>query len=345
MSATAVAARDGAGGTAAVLAGLRRADARRARWVAAGLAAGLALVSAVALTLGDVHLTAGEVLRALLGGDGPAHVVVVGLRLPRLAMGAAVGAALGLSGALLQSVVRNPLASPDVVGVTGGASAAAVLAIATGATGAAVDSAALVGALGAAALVVGLSGRGVIGTRFVVVGVAVAFAANGVLGYALTRANLTAARSAYMWLVGGVGTATWSEIARVAAVVALAGLALAAARQPLAALRLDDDTALALGARPATVRTGAVVVSALLAAVAVAAAGPVAFVAFVSGPLARRLRGHGPALATAAAVGALVVTAADLAAQHLLGSLQPPAGLITGALGAPVLLWVLVRRR
>ncbi|MDT0165732.1 iron chelate uptake ABC transporter family permease subunit [Actinotalea sp. AC32] len=321
---------------------LRSRDRRRATLVLGSLAVLLAGLALAALSLGAVPLSPAEVVAAL-GGEGSTFVVT-GLRLPRLALAVAVGASLGLSGALLQSVVRNPLASPDIVGLTGGASASAVLAIAAGATGVAVDGAALVGAVGASVLVFTLSGRGVTGTRFVVVGVAVAFLAQGVLGYGLTRASLSEAEQAFFWLVGSVGSAPWGDVARVAGVLAAAAAVLALGRRPLAALALDDDTARAIGGRPVATRVGAILVSSVLAAVAVAVAGPVAFVAFVSGPIARRLRGHGPALVTAALVGAAVVVGADLLAQHgVPGTLRPPVGIVTGALGAPVLVWLLVR--
>lgn len=346
MTASVAPARDGTAGRAeATLPALRRADLRRGLLVVAVLAVALTALGGLALSLGAVALSPAQVLEALVGGPGTeGRFVVTGLRLPRFALGAVVGAALGLAGALLQSVVRNPLASPDIVGLTGGASAAAVLAISLGATGRAVEGAALVGALGAAVAVFALSGRGVTGTRFVVVGVAVAFLAQGFLGYALTRASLTQAESAWFWLVGSVGSASWADVTRLGVAVLAAGALLGLARRPLGALALDDDTARALGARPVATRVGAIVLSSTLAALAVAVAGPVAFVAFVSGPIARRLRGHGPALVTAPLVGALVVVAADLAAQHLVpGSLSPPAGLVTGALGAPFLVWLLVR--
>lgn len=326
------------------LAHLRHRDARRGVVVLVGLVAVLVALAAVALTAGAVPLSPGQLLGALTDPAAEGRFVVTGLRLPRLALGVVVGGALGLAGALLQSVVRNPLASPDIVGITGGAGAAAVLAISAGASGAAVESAALGGALAAAAAVFLLSGRGVTGARFVVIGVAVAFFAQGLIGYGLTRANLTQAESAYFWLVGSVGTAPWSDVLPLAAVLAVTGTALALARRPLSVLALDDDTARSLGVRPVGTRMAIVVTSSVLAALAVAVAGPVAFVAFVSGPLARRMRGSGPALATSALVGAVVVVAADLLAQHALpGPLQPPAGLVTGALGAPFLLWILVR--
>ena len=336
----------GCAATVAAIEAGRARDRRRAIGVVAGILVVIVGVGMLALALGDVPLSPAEVVAGLLGleGAGGATFIVQGLRLPRLLLALLVGAALGLSGALLQSVVRNPLASPDIVGVTGGASAAAVLAIAAGATGLAVSGAALVGALVATAVVVAASGRGVGGARFVVIGIAVAFLANGVVGYALTRANLTQAQSAWFWLVGSVGSPSWEDVAHVGAAVAVAALGLVAARRPLAAQSLDDGSARAIGARPVATRVGAMTASSILAAVAVSVAGPIAFVAFASGPIARRLRGRAPALGTAALVGAAVVALADLVAQHLVpGALSPPVGLITGAAGAVVLLALLVR--
>lgn len=330
---------------AAIEAGRAR-DRRRGVAVAAGILGVIVGVGMLALALGDVPLAPAEVVAGLLGldGAGGATFIVQGLRLPRLALALVVGAALGFSGALLQSVVRNPLASPDIVGVTGGASAAGVLAIAAGATGLAVSGAALVGALAATAVVVAASGRGVGGARFVVVGIAVAFLANGIVGYGLTRANLTQAESAYFWLVGSVGSPSWEDVALVGGVVLVAAGAHVAARRALEALALDDGSARAIGARPVATRVAAMTGSSILAAVAVSVAGPIAFVAFAAGPIARRMRGRGPALATAALTGAAIVALADLIAQHLVpGALEPPVGLITGAAGAVVLLVLLVR--
>lgn len=330
---------------AAIEAGRAR-DRGRARAVTAGILVVIVIVGMLALGLGAVPLGFAEVVAGLLGldGAGGATFIVQGLRLPRLALALVVGGALGLSGALLQSVVRNPLASPDIVGVTGGASAAAVLAIAAGATGLAVSGAALVGALAATAVVVIASGRGAGGARFVVIGIAIAFLANGVVGYGLTRASLTQAQSAYFWLVGSVGSSSWEDVLLVGAVLALAAAGLVAARRPLSAQALDDGSARAIGARPVATRVAAMTASSILAAVAVSVAGPIAFVAFAAGPIARRMRGAGPALGTAALTGAAIVALADLVAQHLVpGALEPPVGLITGAAGAAVLLVLLVR--
>lgn len=331
-------------GTIARIRDRRRADRRRRLRVGGLLAAVLLVLTITSLIVGAVPLSAADVVAALLGRPDAPTFIVSGLRAPRAALAILVGAALGVAGALLQAVVRNPLASPDIVGVTGGASAAAVLAIAAGASGTLVSGSALVGALGAAAAVFLLSGRGVSGARFVVIGIAVAFLATGVLGYALTRASLTGAASAFFWLVGSVGSPSASDLTVLLVAVGVATVLLVLGRRLLSAQALDDDSARSLGAHPVGTRVGAIVLSSALAAIAVSLAGPIAFVAFVSGPVARRLRGSGPALGTAALVGATLVLGADLVAQHLIpGSLQPPVGLITGAIGAPFLLWLLIR--
>lgn len=328
------------------LAALRAGDRRRARLVDGGLLLTIAMLGMLALALGAVALSPAEVVAALLGLESApgAAFIVQGVRLPRLVLALVVGAALGLAGALLQSVVRNPLASPDIVGIAQGASAAGVLVIVVGASGAAVTGAAIVGALLAAGLAFALGGRGVSGARFVVVGVALAFLANGVLGYALTRATLVDAGSAYFWLVGSVGSPSWADIALVGGVLALCAGLLIAGRRLLEVQAFDDATARALGGHPVAGRVGAIIVTSALTAVAVGAAGPIAFVAFASGPIARGMRGRGPALGTAALVGAAAVLGSDLIAHHLIPStFQPPVGLITGALGALVLLVLLVR--
>lgn len=324
----------------------RARDRRRRQLVDVGLLLLIGALGMLALGLGAVALSPAEVVAALLGLPGApgADFIVQGVRMPRLALALLVGGALGLAGALLQSVVRNPLASPDIVGIGQGASAAGVLAIVTGASGAAVTGAAIVGALLAASLAFALGGRGASGARFVVVGVAIAFLANGVLGYALTRAALVDAGSAYFWLVGSVGSPSWADITLVGGVLAGGAVLLLGGRRLLAVQAFDDTTARALGAHPVALRVSAIVVTSALTAVAVGAAGPIAFVAFASGPIARALRGRGPALGTAALVGAAAVLGSDLIAQHLIPSpFQPPVGLVTGALGALVLLVLLVR--
>jgi iron complex transport system permease protein len=334
------------GGGALVVRRVRSAHRRRERTVVAVLAALVAALAALSLCVGGYGISPADVARTLLGqGEGLQELVVMELRLPRLTMAALVGVALALSGALFQSILDNPLASPDIVGITAGASVGAVSALLVlGVGGLPVSAFAFAGALVAALAIYLLAWRdGVTGDRFVLIGIGVAFMANAVVGYLLTRSDVRDAHAAFVWLVGSVGSARWDEVAVLAGALALLVPAAALLAGRLRALQLGDDAAVGLGVRAQADRLGLIVVGVALAAVATAAAGPVAFVALISAPIARRLVGTGGlALVPAALVGVATVTAADFAAQHLLpGALQAPAGVVTGAIGAPYLLWLL----
>lgn len=327
---------------------VRRVAGRRRRRSAA-VSLGLALVTVavviVNLSVGDFPLPFGEVLATLVGrGDETSTLLLVEFRLPRLVLGALVGVAFALAGGLFQSVLRNPLASPDVIGVSQGAGVGAVTALLVlGAGGGWVPVGALAGAATVAGLNIALAWRGgVSGQRFVLCGVGLAFVANSVLGYLLTRSDVRSAQDALVWLSGSVSAATWDGNARLA--VALAVLApLALTLSPgLRMLALGDDAASALGVRAGRTRLLALATGTALAAVGTAAAGPVAFVALASAPIARRLVGDGRvALVPTAMVGVAVVTASDIAAQHLLPDLEVPVGLVTGLVGGGYLLWLL----
>jgi iron complex transport system permease protein len=330
----------------ALVAGRRHAERRRARVVTAALAAAVAALAALGLCVGGFPIGVGEVAATLLGrGDGLAEVVVMEFRLPRVTMGLLVGAAFGVSGALFQSVLGNPLASPDILGINWGASAAAVYAILVLGLGTlAVSGVAFLGALASATAIYLLAWRdGVTGYRFVLIGIGVAFMASSTLAYLLSRADVRDAQAALVWMVGSLGSSRWHEIAIVtgALLVLLPATALLAER--LRALQLGDELAAGLGVRTERTRLALLLCAVALAAVGTAAAGPVAFVAFMSAPIARRLVGAGAlALAPSALVGAAVVLAADLVALHLLpGNVQLPVGVVTGAIGAPYLLWLL----
>jgi iron complex transport system permease protein len=324
----------------------RRARRRREAAVTAALAAALLAVAAATMTLGAFDVSPADVVRVLLGGgEGIERFVVMDLRLPRLALGLLVGAAFGVAGAVFQTVLGNPLASPDIIGINWGASVAAVTGLLMlGVTGAAVSLLAFGGALAVAGAIYLLAWRdGVTGYRFVLIGVAVGFMASAVLNYLLTRSDVRDAQTALVWMIGSLGSADWTEIAVTAAALAVLLPAAAALAGSLGALQLGDDAATGLGVRAERARLWLLVAAVGLAAVATAAAGPVAFVALVSAPIARRLVGTGSlALLPAALTGALVVTLADLVAQHgLPGDLQAPVGVVTGAVGAPYLLWLL----
>ena len=216
--------------------GARRARLRRAHRVELALVVLVLGIAALSLSLGAYAIPPADVLRTLLGdGTGREEFVVLELRLPRLTLGVLVGAALGMSGEIFQSVLRNPLASPDIIGVTVGASVAAVLALLVlGLGGVAVSAAAFGGALIVAAAIYLLAWRdGVSGARFVLIGVAVAFMAYAVLGYLLTRADIRDAQTALVWMVGSLSGAGWDEIV----VVAVSLAVLVPARRPPGAHR------------------------------------------------------------------------------------------------------------
>ncbi len=241
-------------------------------------------------------------------------------------------------------MLRNPLASPDVIGVTQGASVGAVTGLLVlGLSGPWVAAAALVGAAAVTTVNLALAWRGgVTGHRFVLCGIGLAFVATSALGYLLTRSDVRDAQAALVWLSGSVSSATWEGNLRLAvALVVLVPAALALAPR-LRMLALGDETATALGVPASRVRVLALVTGTALAAVATAAAGPVAFVALASAPIARRLVGDGRvALGSTAMVGVTVVTASDFVAQHLLPGLEAPVGIVTGLVGGGYLIWLL----
>jgi len=329
-----------------VAAGRSRRHRRTTSVVA--LASLLALAAATAsLLLGAAGLGIGDVLAALVGQGSPkAEFVIMRLRLPRVAAAIIAGTALGLGGALFQTTLRNPLASPDILGVTGGASLAAVGSmLLLGLEGPVVSLAAFAGALVVAALMWGLAWRdGLTGIRFVLVGIGLASIVAGLLGWLITRAELREASEALVWMVGGIASIGWPELATagVALVVLLVLTVVFSSRMPL--LALSDDSARSLGLDATRARVVAIVLGVALVAVATALAGPIAFVALVAAPIARALVGHGSAaLAASGIVGAAIVLVADLVAQHAFAGIAVPVGIVTGLIGAPYLLWLIAR--
>lgn len=323
-------------------------------------------VLAAAVLLGSYTVTIPDFFRILAahltgGRKIPgASFIVMENKLPRALTGALIGVAFGLSGGLFQTMLRNPLASPDVIGISYGASAAAVTAIVVfGASGAVVSGAALAGALAVAALIYAISRGGALGSgsgasggrgdaagnRLILAGIGIAAALQAAVSFLMTRADIRTAADALIWLNGSLNSASWER----AGILGLTLLALVPAAAFLAGrlriLELGDDAAAGLGVKVGTARLAVVVTAVALAAAATAAAGPVAFVAFLAGPIARRFVGKA-SLPAAALTGALIVLAADYLAANiaplLLHGTVLPVGVITGALGAPFLLWLLV---
>ncbi|WP_372493319.1 FecCD family ABC transporter permease [Prauserella halophila] len=325
--------------------GLSLRIAPRTLVVGTVVAALLAAVMVVTLTAGGYSLTLGQLLASLAGrGDETGDFVVYTLMLPRLLVAVLVGAMLAVSGAILQTVTRNALGSPDVIGFTSAAATGALVVITVlGGTMLQVSFGALIGGLVAALLIYVLAyHRGVSGLRFVLMGIginALAVAANSFL---ITRASLHDALTAQAWLVGSVNSRGWEHVvAAAASLAALLPVALSRTRS-LSMMELGDDTARALGARAGRDRSLLIGVSVLLAALAVAAAGPITFVALAAPQLTRRLtRSSAPGLVTTALVGALLLATGDLLVQQLFPAAQLPVGTATGCVGGLYLIWLL----
>ncbi|MGY0006908.1 FecCD family ABC transporter permease [Micromonospora sp. I033] len=323
----------------------------RPRALVVGLAGTLlALALAVlAVGAGDYPIAPADVLRVLGGGGTPAdRFIVTELRLPRLVTALAVGAALGLAGAVFQSLTRNPLGSPDVLGVTSGAATGALVVVAIGGGSAALAGAAAAGGLATGLLLYALAGRhGVGGYRLVLVGIGVTAILTGVNGWLLTRAPLMDAARAALWLTGSLDGRGWANALPVLGALAVLLPAVLLARAPaLRLLEMGDDSAAGLGVPVRRVRVAALGAAVLLVSVAAAAAGPVSFLALTAPHLARRLtRAPGPNLLPSAVVGAALLLAADQLAQHAIAGRQLPVGVVTGVLGGGYLAWLLAGER
>ncbi len=333
----------------------------RGRNRTARLAAAVVILFFASVLLGSYTVTIPDFFTIVVnhltgGGKIPgASFIVMENKLPRAVVGTLIGVAFGLAGALFQTMLRNPLASPDVIGISSGASAAAVVAIVLfGASGAVVSGAALAGALAVAGLIYAISSGGKLrgtsrgnaaGNRLVLSGVGLAAALQAVVSFLMTRADIRTAADALVWLNGSLNSANWDRAGILLLALAVLVPAVGLLAGPLRILELGDDAAAGLGVRVHTARLLLVVIAVSLAGVATAAAGPVSFVAFLAGPIARRFTG-GASLPASALVGALIVLAADYVAANLapllLGGTVLPVGVITGALGAPFLLWLLV---
>lgn len=325
--------------------------ARRARLhhrAAVSAVLGILVVLAFALTLmvGNTFYPLSEVIRVILGETVPGASFAVGeLRLPRATMGLLAGFAFGIAGVTFQTMLRNPLASPDIIGISSGASVAAVFGIIVlSLNETAVSLFALVGALATAAAIYLLSNRrGFAGTRLILIGIGVAAMLDSAVTYILSRAAAWDLQTAMQWLTGSLNGATWSKVLPLAIASAVLIPLLLAQGRGLGVLRLGDDAAASLGVHVSRTRVLLIVAAVALLAFATAASGPIAFVAFMAGPIAARIIGRGaPLLLPAGLVGALLVLVADLLGQFAFDT-RFPVGVITGALGAPFLVYLLIR--
>lgn len=325
---------------------LRQRRSRRRRIAGSVAAAVLAVGVAFTLSMGQSMTSPVDVLRVLSGTDVPgANFPVRELRLPRAILSVLAGLSFGLGGVTFQTMLRNPLASPDIIGISAGASAAAVFAIVVlGWSGGVVSVFAVLAGLAVAVIIYLLSWRnGVAGTRLILVGIGVSAILDSVVAYMLSKSPAWTLQGAMRWLTGSVNGASLEQaLPLLVSLLVFGGLLLSRSRD-LETMRLGDDSAAALGV--ALMRTRAVVVIAAVGLIAVATAvtGPIAFVAFLSGPIAARFMGPGRSpLILAALVGALLVLFSDYIGQFVLPG-RYPVGVVTGALGAPYLLYLIIR--
>jgi iron complex transport system permease protein len=319
----------------------------RLRWA---LLAFLVVAAALlALGVGTIAYTPMESWRALTGrGDATAVFVVRDLRLPRVVLAMLLGAGLGVSGAALQGVMRNPLAEPYLLGVSGGAAVGAVLAVLAGVTFAMVPLAAFAGAIAAVivALFVARATRGRGDPRVLVMaGVVVGAFANAANHILMANADASKVRGAVWWMMGSVADANWTQTAWLAAYILIGGALLVAHGRTIDALALGEDSAAGLGVDVDRAMRRVYLIASLVAAATVAAAGLVGFVGLVVPHIARRLGAgsHRAVLVASAAAGALLTVIADLVARVALPPAELPLGAITALVGVPFFLLTLRR--
>ncbi len=324
----------------------RTQQARKRMRVIAALVVLIVAIFSLTLVLGQSFTPPMDVIRVLLGQDVPGAGFTVGqLRLPRAVLCVLAGLSFGLGGVAFQIMLRNPLASPDIIGISSGASAAAVFAIVVlSLKGPVVSVFAVAAGLGVALSVYALSSRnGVAGTRLILVGIGVSAMLESVIAYILSTAPAWSLQEAMRWLTGSVNGAQLSQVLPLLIGLVAFGSLLFSRQRDLEALRMGDDTAAALGVRVGVTRILVIIAAVGMIAIATAITGPIAFVAFLSGPIAARIVGaNGSLLLPAALIGALLVLAGDYAGQFLLPS-RYPVGVITGALGAPYLIFLIIR--
>ncbi|MEU0177869.1 iron chelate uptake ABC transporter family permease subunit [Streptomyces massasporeus] len=316
------------------------------------LAAATFLVFCVSIAVGDFPVGLPQVIATILGrGEQVDRFIIMDLRMPRALAGLVVGVALGVSGAITQSIARNPLASPDVLGITSGASAVAVfLVTVSGGTAAAIvdsvglSAAALAGGLGTGLLVYFLAWRrGVDGFRLILIGISVSALMEAITTWLLVTADIRDVARAQAWLVGSLEDRSWGEVWTALWCGLVLLLVVSCVAFQFRPMHFGDEVAAGLGVRYTRVRAVLLLCAVLLAGVAVSAAGPVPFVALVAPQVAMRLaRCPTPPMVASGLVGALLLIGSDLVARTAL-PVSLPVGVVTAAIGGPFLVYLLVR--
>ncbi|WP_124728791.1 FecCD family ABC transporter permease [Staphylospora marina] len=331
---------------------------RKAAWISLLLLLSGIFLFILSVGTGTLFLTPAEVVAALTGTGPELHqTVIFSFRMPRVLLAFLAGAALACSGAVLQGLVRNPLAAPDVLGITGGATVAAVSFLALFSdervNTLTVDlrflpAAACLGAILAGLLTVILAWkRGVRPFRLVLIGVGVSAAAQAITTTIILGGPLHLATQAHIWMAGSFNGTNWSHVGIAAPVILVLLVLLFLGVRKLNLLSFGDELATGAGIRVEQSRISLLLLSALLAGSAVAFAGNIGFIGLMAPHMARKLCGsaHGALLPVAALLGGILAAGADLIGRTAFAPLEVPAGIFTSALGAPYFLWLLYRTR
>jgi iron complex transport system permease protein len=317
------------------------------------LVLGILAVSLASLLIGDYGISFDEVLASFMGTatDRLVAFFVMDVRLPRIVAGILVGAALGVSGALFQTLSDNPLGSPDIIGFTKGAATGALVVIVVFSGGTvALSLGAIAGGLLTAALVYGLSWhRGAPGYRLVLVGIGIGATLGAVNSLLVVKAPLGNAEMAIHWMAGSLNASTWNEVALTGAVLAVLAAVVCWQYRALGAMAYGDDSAIVLGVRAERSRLILMFTGIMLMSMAISLAGPISFVALVAPHLIKRItRTAGTALVGAALMGSLLVVSSDLVARRIFAPNELAVGVVTGSLGGIYLIALLAfewRRR
>ncbi len=311
------------------------------------LVAAVILLAILMLVLGRTIYPLSDMIRAFQGEEleGVTFALMT-LRLPRMVTGILAGMAFGIAGSSFQALLRNSLASPDVIGVTSGASAAAVVCMLVfGMSGILVSGIAVISGVIVAMIIYFLAGKGSFGGgRLIIIGIGIGAMLHSVISFVLIKASQYDVPVAMRWLSGSLNGSTLIKTLPLAIAVILLGSLIIALSGRLKMLGLGEEMAVQLGVNVEQTKLLIIIAAVGLAAFATSVTGPIAFVAFLSGPIAARITGTGRASALPSAlVGAALVLGADLIGQFLFDT-RFPVGAITGVLGAPYLLFLLVRQ-
>lgn len=319
----------------------------RVLWVNLILLALIILLALFALCYGTLRISPVQVWQAILGeGSRGAIAVVNQWRAPRVLMALILGAGLGISGAIFQSAIRNPLGSPDVVGFnTGAFTGALVVIILFGGSDYQIAAGALIGGIAAAALVYLLAWRqGIVGFRLIIVGIGIAAMLSALNSWLIISASLESAMSAAMWGAGSLNGMTWAKGQPALLLIPLTVIAVLLIGRRLKFMEMGDDSARSLGINAEASRLWLMLGGIILTAVATASTGPIAFIALSAPQIARRMTASATVpLFSAATVGALLLLSADVVAQHAFTGIQLPVGAVTISIGGLYLIWLLIR--